>query len=215
MASSYDTRKDIKRLLSQLYIIAIRDDYVDKNRSEYITLPVRNVAERQIFTAEEIKILWNDFKTDPSHIIAGMITMLYTGIRPGELLTIRTENVRLQEHYMTGGIKTEKGKNRKIIIPDKLIPILNYLISESQNGRILYYNPKNEFYTAWKEARARLNLREELSPYCCRHTYITNLTALNVSPAMLQELAGHEDYDTTLLYTHLSVEDRLKEVNKL
>jgi site-specific recombinase XerD len=41
------------------------------------------------------------------------------------------------------------------------------------------------------------------------------LTALNVSPAMLKELAGHEDYETTLNYTHLSVEDRLKEVNRL
>ena len=52
-------------------------------------------------------------------------------------------------------------------------------------------------------------------PYCCRHTYITRLTALKVSPAMLQELAGHEDYETTLEYTHLSVADRLSEVNRL
>ena len=32
---------------------------------------------------------------------------------------------------------------------------------------------------------------------------------------MLQELAGHEDYDTTLDYTHLSVNDRFIEVEKL
>lgn len=49
----------------------------------------------------------------------------------------------------------------------------------------------------------------------CTATYITNLTALKVSPAMLQELAGHEDYDTTLEYTHLSIADRLAEVNRL
>lgn len=214
-APTYNTRKEIKTLLSQLYKIAIRDDYVDKNRTEYVKLPPHKVAERQIFTADEINTLWIDFKASPSLITAGLIVMLYTGIRPGELLKIRTENVYLSEHYMTGGIKTEKGKNRKIIIPDKIIPIIEYLLSESKKGMLLHYSRRNDYYDAWNDLRARLNLREELSPYCCRHTYITNLTALKVSPAMLQELVGHEDYDTTLIYTHLSVEDRLKEVNKL
>ena len=214
-AETYDTRKDIKFLLSHFYKIAIRDDFFDKNRSEYIKLPVRKVAERQIFTADEIKKMWDDFESSPSSIIAGMITMLYTGMRPGELLKAHTENVHLDEHYLTGGIKTTKGKNRKIIIPDKLVPVIEYLLQNARNGKLLYYNPPNEFYSAWKQARSRLEIREALSPYCCRHTYITNLTALKVSPAMLQELVGHEDYDTTLLYTHLSVEDRLQEVNKL
>ena len=214
-AQTYDTRKDIKNLLSQLYKIAIRDDYVDKNRTEYVRLPAHTVKERKVFTAEETKILWNDFNVSPSRIIAGMLTMMYTGMRAGELLKMRSENVHIDLHYMTGGIKTEKGKNRKIIIPDKLKPVLEYLISNAKCGKILYYNPPNDFYNDWKDARARLGIREELSPYCCRHTYITNLTALKVSPAMLQELVGHEDYDTTLIYTHLSIEDRLKEVNKL
>ncbi len=214
-APTYNTRKEIKTLLSQLYKIAIRDDYVDKNRTEYVKLPSHKVAERQIFTADEINTLWIDFKAACSPITAGLIVMLYTGIRPGELLKISIENVHLDEHYMTGGIKTEKGKNRKIIIPDKIIPVMEYLISNSKKGRLLYYSRRNDYYDAWNELQARLNLRKELSPYCCRHTYITNLTALKVSPAMLQELVGHEDYDTTLIYTHLSVEDRLKEVNKL
>lgn len=214
-AETYNTRRDIKILLSHLYKIAIRDDFVDKNRTEYIKLPDHEVAERQIFTADEIKKLWSDFERSHSPIIAGMLTMLYTGMRPGELLKIRTENVHLGEHYLTGGIKTAKGKNRKIIIPDKLIPVIEYLMRHAQNGKILYYNPANEFYNEWKQVRTKLQIREALTPYCCRHTYVTNLTALKVSPAMLQELVGHEDYDTTLMYTHLSIEDRLKEVNKL
>lgn len=214
-APTFHTRREIKILLSQLYKIAIRDDYVDKNRAEHIKLPAHETAERTIFTADEIQKLWSAFENSHSPIIAGMLTMLYTGMRPGELLKIRTENVHLDEHYMTGGIKTKKGKNRKIIIPDKLMPVVEYLIQHSQRGKLLYYNPANAFYIEWKEERDELGMREELVPYCCRHTYVTNLTALNVSPAMLQELVGHEDYDTTLIYTHLSIEDRLKEVNKL
>lgn len=214
-APSYYTRRDIKTLLSHLYKIAIRDDYTDKNRTEYIKLPKLETTERQIFSPEDKTRLWSSFQNAPSGIVAGMLTMMYTGIRPGELLTIRTENVRLQEHYMTGGIKTTKGKKRKIILPDKLVPVIQYLLDHSKRDLLLCYPCSDDFYTDWREKRTALGINEELTPYCCRHTYITNLTALKVSPAMLQELAGHEDYDTTLEYTHLSITDRLAEVNRL
>ena len=213
-APSYYTRRDIKVLLSHLYKIAIRDDYIDKNKTEYVKLPKLVTSERETFTRGEIDALWLDFRAEPTQITAGMLVMLYTGIRPGELLSIIVDNIHLSEQYMTGGIKTEKGKNRKIILPDKIIPIIRYLIDNEQNGK-LYARNSDSFYEDWREKRQALQLREALTPYCCRHTYITNLTALKVSPAMLQELAGHEDYDTTLDYTHLSVADRLKEVNRL
>lgn len=214
-APSYYTRRDIKTLLSHMYKIAIRDDYTDKNRTEYIKLPKLVTAERQIFSPKDKKAVWDSFQSAPSGIVAGILTMLYTGIRPGELLTIRSENVFLDKHYMTGGIKTTKGKNRKIILPDKLLNVIKYLIDNSKRGLLLYYSCSDDFYTEWKDKRMELGINGALTPYCCRHTYITDLTALKVSPAMLQELAGHEDYDTTLEYTHLSVQDRLTEVNRL
>jgi integrase len=214
-APSYYTRRDIKTLLSHLYKIAIRDDYTDKNRTEYLKLPKLETTERQIFSPEDKTKLWKDFQSTPSGIVAGILTMMYTGIRPGELLTIRTENVHLSEHYMTGGIKTTKGKKRKIILPDRIKPVISYLLEHSKRDLLLFYPFSDDFYDDWKQKRADLHINEALTPYCCRHTYITNLTALKVSPAMLQELAGHEDYDTTLEYTHLSIQDRLTEVNRL
>lgn len=213
--TSYYTKRDIKSLLSHCYKLAIRDDYADKNRAQYIQLGKLEQKEREVMTEEEIRKLWDDYHRRPSAITAQMLTMLYTGIRPGELLTIRKENVHMAEHYMTGGIKTQKGKNRKIIIPDKLVPLLRWMMLSEKHDLIAWYNKDNDFYNAWIDKREELGIREEITPYCCRHTYITRLTALKVSPAMLQELAGHEDYDTTLEYTHLSVTDRLMEVNKL
>lgn len=214
-APSYYTRRDIKLLLSHLYKIAIRDDYIDKNRAEFIKLPKLETTERDTFSRADIETLWRDYTAEPSKVVACILVMLYTGIRAGELLTIKVENIHLKEQYMTGGIKTNKGKKRKIIIPDKLIPVVSFLIDQNKKGLLAYYNKDNDFYNDWNTKKASLNLRETLTPYCCRHTYITNLTALKVSPAMLQELAGHEDYDTTLDYTHLSIADRLKEVNRL
>lgn len=213
--TSYYTKRDIKNLLSHFYKIAIWDDYADKNKAAYIQLPPLEKTEREIFTDEDVAKLWEDYRTAPSEITAQMLLMLYTGIRPGELLTIRKENVHISEHYMTGGIKTKKGKNRKIILPDKIIPLLEWMISQSSKELITNYNKSDDFYNLWIGKRQALGIREQMTPYCCRHTHVTRLTALKVSPAMLQELAGHEDYDTTLEYTHLSVDERLQEVNRL
>lgn len=213
--ASYYTKLDIKNLLSHFYKIAMRDDYVDKNKASYIQLPERVETEREVLTDQEIKLLWDDYETSSSIITAHLLVMLYTGMRPGELLTIQQKNINLQEQYLTGGIKTEKGKKRKIIIPDKIIPVIRYLMDIGINGKLTPYRSAYFFRTDWKNKQKELGLREDLQPYCCRHTYVTRLTALKLSPAMLQELVGHEDYETTLEYTHLSVSDRLAEVNKL
>ncbi len=212
--ASHYTARDIKSLLSHLYKLAIRDDYTDKNRAAFIQLPQLQSAEREVMTDDEIQLLWDDYRATQDRVTAHMLVMLYTGIRPGELLDIRRDMVHLDEQWMSGGKKTAKGKKRKIIIPDRLVPVLERMLAEGRD-KIAYYRKTDDFYQAWKGKRTELGVRESITPYCCRHTYITRLTALKVSPAMLQELAGHEDYDTTLDYTHLSVADRLAEVNRL
>ena len=212
--TSYYTKRDIKTLLSHCYKLAIRDDYEDKNRAQYIQLPALETQERETFTEDEINTLWSCYTATGDITACRMLIMLYTGIRPGELIQIRAENIHLDEQWMTGGIKTEKGKRRKIILPDCILPLIEKSLSESRDGLLAKY-AKNGLYDAWNALRDELHMRPELTPYCCRHTYVTRLTALKVSPAMLQELAGHEDYDTTLDYTHLSVRDRLIEVNRL
>lgn len=209
--SSYYTKRDIKNLLSNLYRIAIRDDYIDRNKAQYIELPPLESKERTIFSEDEIAALWLD---SDQYVVQHMLVMLYTGMRPAEILQLKKDNVHLEEHYMTGGVKTKKSKARKIIIPDKISTIIEQLICGAEGDTVSNYK-KHQFYDSWASYKALRGLREELSPYCCRHTYITRLTALKVSPAMLQELAGHEDYETTLEYTHLSVADRLSEVNRL
>lgn len=211
-ASTYSTQRDIKQLLNHLYKIALRDDLVDKNRATFITLVENNPAEKQIFTEAEIEKLWNDYRNTADIISASALIMLYTGMRPGEVRGLKVENIHLDEHYMTGGIKTTKGKRRKIIIPDKIMPIMQSFVNQ---GGFFSGSDMKYLQHHWNDKRSALALNPALTLHCCRHTYLTRLTALNVSPAMLQELAGHEDYETTLNYTHLSVADRLEAVNKL
>lgn len=211
-AETYYTRRDIKVVISKCYQVAMRDELVTLNKAQFIELPPKEQTERLTFTDEQIAALWADFEA-PSLVTAAALIMLYTGMRTGECKGLKRENVHLADHYCTGGIKTEKGKRRKIIIPDKLIPVFEYLM-QGENEQ-LFDVGRNYLPEHWQDKRTELGFGSQLTLYSCRHTYITRLTALGVSPAMLQELAGHEDYETTLNYTHLSIAERLAEVNRL
>ena len=212
IAETYYTRRDVKTVLSKCYQLAMRDELATINKAQFIELPPKEQTERLTFTDEQINLLWLDFKT-PSLVTVAALIMLYTGMRTGECKGLKRENIHLSEHYCTGGIKTEKGKKRKIIIPDKLIPVFEYLLQGS--SEMLFDVGRNYLSAQWQKKRDELGFGSQLTLYSCRHTYISRLTALGVSPAMLQELAGHEDYETTLNYTHLSITERLTEVNKL
>lgn len=211
-AHTYATQRDIKQLLLHLYKLALRDDLIDKNRASFIKILPVPESNRQVFTDKEIDIVWKDYAETGDIMSAAVLIMLYTGMRPGEVRQLNPDNIHLSEHYLTGGIKTAKGKRRKIIIPEKIEPILQAYINAGG-----YYAGVSHslFALRWTKKRQELGINPALTLHCCRHTFITRLTALNVSPAMLQELVGHEDYETTLNYTHLSVSDRLQAVNKL
>lgn len=79
--SSYYTKRDIKSLLSHLYKIALMDDFADKNRAQYIQLPQLEQSEREVFTEDEINVLWSSYQSG-SMTAGHMLIMLYTGIRP-------------------------------------------------------------------------------------------------------------------------------------
>ena len=93
--ASYYTKRDIKNLLSHLYRIAIRDDYIGSNKAQYIDLPPLESAEKTIFTETEISLLWSH---SDRYIVQHILVMLYTGMRPAELLKLQTANINLSEY---------------------------------------------------------------------------------------------------------------------
>ena len=73
---------------------------------------------------------------------------------------------------------------------------------------------EGKFYDEWAILKGKLNLKE-LTPNCSRHTCATALSEANVPPAIIMDILGHEKYDTSLNYTHTSIEERLKALNNI
>lgn len=210
-SAGYRTKADIQSLFTNLFKYAIENDYVQKNYAEFVKLPPKPKTKKDAFTQQEIDALWRDYEAG-NEFTGYILIMIYTGLRYGEISTIKKENVHIPERYMIGGIKTAAGIDRVIPIADYLYPIVAkfYLAGDK---KILEMHEK-VFYNTFYETLKRAGVRK-LNPHCCRHTFATLMANKGIQPAVITETAGHEDYSTTLQYTHISLDEKLKAVNSL
>lgn len=219
-AKTYYPARDMKVLLSHLYTIAIQRQQETINKSEYIELPDAPKAKRQAFTEEEIAALWDDYNgqnesgsVKPRKFTGYILTMIYTGMRIGELFGIEKINVHLEEKYMIGGEKTAAGRDREIPISDLIFPIVKYFYNAGKS-KLVHRNIDN-FYAEYWGTIDRLKIRH-LPPQTCRHTYFTMLAQSNVHPALIAAMGGHAQYETAIdNYNRLPLADKIAAVNKI
>ena len=207
----WKSKKEIKNFISALYSYAIENDYSSKNYASFIKLPTKPKSTKDAFNSEEIAKFHKDYENG-SDFTGYILIMIYTGMRYGELAKIEKQNIHIEEKYMIGGIKTEAGTDRTIPIADKILPIIQKYCDRSKK-KILDIHEK-VFYNNFYVTLERLDIRK-LSPHCCRHTFATLMANAGVQPAIITETAGHEDYATTLQYTHIALSEKLKAVNSL
>lgn len=201
---TYYPARDVKVLLNAMYQLADKLELCDKNYAVLLELPQMGEArEKEIFTDEELRRLWECEDPFRDYILI----MIYTGLRPVEMRKLRTEDIHLKAGYMMGGQKTELSKKSRIVYPRIIIPLLENFKPWTLG--------KTQFERRFEEVLDKCGIMRGLTPGCCRHTFITRLTEVEDSAAVIQKAARHTKYQTTLNYTHLPMEDVGEAVNKL
>lgn len=132
----------IRSTMFQLFEYALTYDITTKNYANHLEISGKTEKTGAIFTENEIKTLWEH---SDDQTVQCILILIYTGMRIGELLEIRKDNIHLEDGYMIGGNKTEAGKNRVIPIHNKIKPILelnlkqgNYIMNSVQGGSLTY-----------------------------------------------------------------------------
>lgn len=146
-----------------------------------------------------------------------LLELLYsTGVRVGELVAIKLEDLRMDEQkiYIKG-----KGNKERIVLygnvcKEKLeqyLKIRAELISKKQTNYLLL-NSKGNPLTV-QGVRYIMNkivqkgaLSLHIHPHMLRHTFATHLLNGGADLKTVQELLGHENLETTGIYTHVSKE---------
>jgi integrase len=173
--------------------------------------------ERVASPSEALRLL----EVVPDRDRALWATAFFAGLRRGELLGLRWEDVdlagrrlRIERSYDPAARKFVKPKTRrgtrKVIIPDLLVP---YLAGHSNRTEGLVFAPeagsgevpvndakvRERAYAAWGAAGLqRIGLHE------CRHTYASLMIAAGVNIKTISESMGHASIVITLdRYGHL------------
>lgn len=212
----HGTRRKLKVLFTQLYGYAMQNDVVDKNYAEFVDVGEKEDKDNihKPYTEDEIKILWDNL--DRIDFIDTILIMIYTGLRPGELLLIENKNINIKEKYMSGGLKTTAGKNRIIPLNKKIIPLIEkrmsehkYLILNHENKKMLYDNYRKEKFGKLME---QLNM--DHLPHDGRHTFATLMDSAGANKLCIKRIMGHASQDITdKVYTHKEIEELIQNVD--
>ncbi|KJS85020.1 MAG: integrase [Peptococcaceae bacterium BICA1-8] len=209
--------KKIKVLFNQLFKYALENDIINKDYSKFVEIGENEKeSTRKPFTQKEIRLLWDN--VGRMDFIDTVLIMIYTGMRPGELILIKNEDVNLEERIVTGGIKTKASKNRIIPINEKILPLIKNRLSENEffivnheGNQMRYWNYYEE---KWKKIMEQLGMKHK--PHDCRHTFATLMDNAGANKVSVKRIMGHASKDITdRVYTHKDIEELLKAVDMI
>ncbi|MBI5575133.1 MAG: tyrosine recombinase XerC [Deltaproteobacteria bacterium] len=152
---------------------------------------------------------------------AAIIELLYSsGLRVGELVSLRAEDVNLDERTVR-----VSGKGRKVrIVPvgEKAAGALKAYLDSSgrgysaERGAPLFRNLRGGALTARSVARIlegalrRAASERHLSPHGLRHSFATHLLESGADLRAIQEMLGHASLSTTQRYARVNVSHLLR-----
>lgn len=218
----YITNATVNReieILRKMFNIAIDNSWIDKNpcsSRKVHKLREDNKKERFLLPDEEIR-LFKKSVGEFAYMYPIIICALHTGMRKGEILSLKWDCVDLKEKFITL-LQTKSGKMRKIPINSVLLPILKELHKNKCSDYIFtnpetknrYFDLKRAFPSLCKQAKIN-----ELRFHDLRHTSATRMVASGIDLVVVQEILGHADIKTTMRYSHPVPERKLIAVEAL
>lgn len=198
LSKSYITK--IKALLTQLYDYAVENNIVDRNYASLVKLPKMEGSKARAFTDLEFAKLERNWSTIPGG--DACLVLCYTGFRVTEFCQLTRFSYDPKTKTLTGGLKTDAGRDRVVPVHPKILPIIERWHKASKGP--LYprtdgkaYNKDNFRTDVWRPCMDALGLPEDLTPHSARHTCGTRLSAAGAAPEDIQRIMGHADYSIT------------------
>ena len=186
--------------------------------------PPKTTRIPDIVTIEQANQLFTT--TDKLSYKVFFFTIYSMGLRLGEGIKLTVgdiDSVNMRVH-----IRDAKGnKDRLVPLPDSTLRIMRNFWRIHKHPLFIFPNRKRGLknahlvdspldrggiQTAMKAVVKQIGIKKKISCHSLRHSYATHLLQANYDIRTIQELLGHSDVRTTMIYTHTIKSLSVKEV---
>lgn len=206
--------------LNSFFIYSIEHEYIDVSPLKFIDYPKYTKKIPEYIYDSQLEKLLNEKTSENVEIELRnkliIHLLLDTGIRVSELVNIKVHDIDVEKRIIK--VFGKGSKERFVFFTSKTKELLtNYLIKRKEKAITdnLLINYKGEKLTERSVQKIIKLVGEKIGldihPHLLRHTFATDLLNKGADIRMIQELLGHENLDTTQIYTHVS-NSRVKEV---
>ena len=209
------SKNKMKSSVKQVFDYALQNDIIRKNYVTFVEVKGKIEKVGEIFTDDEIKMLWDRVDTDEA--ARQLLILMYTGMRIGEMLALNKENIHLDKGYMIGGSKTEAGRDRVIPIHDRILPLVkeqlgnnNWLVQSSRNLPKSYSNASLKYRELFKTLGFNHRIHDT------RKTAVSLMHSAGIPMETIKIIVGHSgDNVTEKVYLYKQPEELVRAINTL
>jgi site-specific recombinase XerD len=173
-------------------------------------------------SAEEVSDFWNSFHTFRDLALVGL--MLLDGLRCCEILALRIADLQLADAQMR--VLGKGNKQRLMPLPQEMIEVLEkylHLERPPTNSPALFVSLKGRcrglpmtpagLRSLFRHHRAGSHV-PQANPHRFRHTFGADMVRDGISLPALQQLMGHSQIRTTMIYAQLAPQEVWREYRR-
>jgi integrase/recombinase XerD len=148
--------------------------------------------------------------------------MLYGGLRVSEVLSVKLTNVELyQDEEIYKITVIGKGdKERNTYIEEKKISTeINFLksknieyVAQTRSGKVMDRRNTHRMLT---EVYKNSHIKDKTGVHILRHTFAQSLVNDNINLSTIQELLGHSNIQTTMIYARSNENTKIKAIKRI
>lgn len=203
--------------IKALYRYLVNKKLAEENIADDVQAPKVDRKEPMILTSSEIEKLLEqpDLSELKGQRDKAMLEVLYaTGIRVTELISLRLEDINLNNGY----IRVKKKNNERHIPIGNLcqkclkeyINKVRPLLIRTEEEKTLFINTNGQkmtrqgYWKILKQYKDQAKIDKDITPHTIRHSFAVHMLQNGAEIRTVQELLGHTDVASTMMYTQMA-----------
>lgn len=195
--------------------------WLTQNPARSIKKPKVGIGKTRFFCQEEIRKIKDLCIASKSRFLLPIFTTaLHTGMRRGEVLSLKWENIDFKNKEICLPI-SKNGEPRDVPMTEEVFTSLTQLANSKQitlTG-LLFPSPHNsqksiDIRSAWDRALQKAGIHDATF-HTIRHTTCSFLSQLGIPQILIARIVGHKDSRTTDRYTHAGKTYTREAIDKL